>query len=135
MKKYDPEAVDRWIDLHASEDKDIKLRTAMERSDKISAGKKRSETMKNRWQDLQYQQNVSTGLNKAKHHMQQVSSELWQDPSYRAKQAKSRSRKCQTPLGIFDSLEDATKAHNRPPCNRWIRNQIKKQVSGFRYLD
>jgi len=134
-KKYDPDAVDQWIDMHASDDKDIKLRTAMERSDKISAGRKRSETMKLRWQDPEYQKIQSAGYDAAKKRMAKASSDLWQDPNYRSKQQKSRSRRCKTPLGVFNSLEEATKAHGKKPCNRWIRSQIAKKNPGFEYLD
>lgn len=134
-KNYDPDAVDRWIDIHASEDKEIKLRTAMERTDKISAGKKRSETMLQKWQDPEYKKKQSSMHQAAKNRMAKASSNLWQDSEYRNKQQKSRSRRCKTPLGVFKSIEDATKAHGRKPCNRWIRNQINKCVPGFEYLD
>lgn len=134
-KKYDPDAVDRWIDMHASADKDIRLRTAMERSDKASAGIKRSETMKERWQDPDYQNKVLSGLHAAKNRLSEASKNLWKDPDYRNKNSRARIRRCKTPLGEFSSLEEATKAHGKKPCNRWIRSQIAKKVPGFEYLD
>jgi len=132
--EYNPDRVDQFIDSLASSDADLRRRTAMERTDKKSAGIKRSETMKNRWKNAEYIDRVKQGKANTKEKSAEITKNLWANQKFREKQLISRSRPCETPLGKFSSLEDATKAHGKKPCNRWIRRQIANQVPGFRYL-